>query len=125
MHGGLRRKKEREPRALCDLAHKMSLCAKTDIAFLSHLPHNKQMAELARDPKQIGNSIRRARKKLGLTQVALGDRAGLRQETISLIETGNSATRVDTLLSVLAALDLELQIAPRSKKTSRDIEGLL
>ena len=73
------------------------------------------MAELARSPKQIGTLIRRQRKKLGLTQGQLGERTGMRQETISLIETGNPASRLDTIQAILAALDLELQIAPRSR----------
>lgn len=73
------------------------------------------MSDLARDPGQIGNLIRRARKRQGLSQQALGDKVGLRQETVSLIENGNPATRLETLLAVLAALDLELQIAARSK----------
>jgi HTH-type transcriptional regulator/antitoxin HipB len=73
------------------------------------------MSDLARDPGQIGNLIRRARKRQGLSQQALGDKVGLRQETVSLIENGNPATRLETLLAVLAALDLELQIAVRSK----------
>jgi HTH-type transcriptional regulator/antitoxin HipB len=47
---------------------------------------------------------------------------GLRQETISLIETGSPSTRIETLLMVLAALDLEFQIAPRSKGSSENIE---
>ena len=73
------------------------------------------MADLARTPQQIGNLIRRARKKRGLSQTELADRSGLRQETISLIETGNPAARLETILAVLTALDLELQIEPRSK----------
>ena len=73
------------------------------------------MSDLARDPRQIGNLIRRARKRQGLSQKALGAKAGLRQETLSLIENGNPATKTETLLAVLAALDLELRIAPRSK----------
>jgi HTH-type transcriptional regulator/antitoxin HipB len=72
--------------------------------------------ELARDPKQIGNSIRRARKRLGMSQKALGDKAALRQETISLIENGNPSARMETLLAILSVLDLEFQIAPRSKR---------
>ena len=82
------------------------------------------MAELARTPAQIGNSIRRARKKRGLSQTRLGELGGWRQETISLIETGNPATRLDTILSVLAALDLELRIAPRSRGTAADLEEI-
>ncbi len=73
------------------------------------------MHDLARTPKQIGTTIRRNRKRLGMSQSELGDRVGLRQETISLIETGNPATRLDTMLSVLAALELEFQIAARSR----------
>lgn len=72
------------------------------------------MLDLARTPKQLGNAIRNARRALGWSQTELGLKAGLRQETISLIETGNAATRLDTLLAVLAALGLELRVAPRS-----------
>lgn len=82
------------------------------------------MADLARNPKQIGNLVRRARKSRGWSQTQLGDKAGLRQETISLIETGNPATKLDTILSVLAALDLEFRIASRSKGATTDIEDL-
>jgi HTH-type transcriptional regulator/antitoxin HipB len=82
------------------------------------------MGDLARDPKQIGNLIRGIRKKQGLSQMQLGEKAGLRQETISLIETGNPATTMETILSVLAALDLEFRITPRSKGTAADIEEI-
>ena len=73
------------------------------------------MNDPARDPKQIGNSIRRIRKKRAMSQKELGEKTGLRQETISLIENGNPATKIETLLSILSALDLEFQIASRSK----------
>ena len=72
------------------------------------------MTDLARTPKQIGNLVRRARRKRGLSQTQLGDEAGLRQETISLIETGNPAAKLETILAVLAALELEFRIMPRS-----------
>ncbi len=82
------------------------------------------MAKLARNPKQIGSIVQRNRKKMGWNQTQLGERAGLRQETISLIETGNPATRLETLLVVLAALDLEFQVMPRSKGKASDIEDI-
>lgn len=82
------------------------------------------MVELARDPRQIGNLIRRIRKKQGLSQTQLGEKAGLRQETISLIETGNPSTTMETILGVLAALDLEFRIEPRSKGRAADIEEI-
>ena len=80
------------------------------------------MKDLARDPRQVGNLVRRARKKQGLSQSQLGDKAGLRQETISLIETGHPAAKLQTILGILAALDLELRIVPRSKGQAADIE---
>lgn len=78
------------------------------------------MSDLARTPRQIGTIIRRNRKRLAWSQSELGERAGLRQETISLIENGNPAVRLDTLLAVLAALDLEFRIAARSRNASVD-----
>lgn len=80
--------------------------------------------ELARTPKQIGNLVRRTRKRLGLTQTQLGAIAGLRQETISLIETGNPAAKLETILTILAALDLEFRITSRSKGGGADIESI-
>ncbi|MEJ2644306.1 MAG: helix-turn-helix domain-containing protein [Gammaproteobacteria bacterium] len=82
------------------------------------------MTDLARTPKQIGNLVRRTRKKRGLSQTALGQRAGLRQETISLIETGNPAAKLETILAVLAALDLEFRIVARSKAEAADIADI-
>jgi len=75
------------------------------------------MSELARSPEQLGNSIRRARKKRAMSQSELGRKAGLRQETISLIENGNPAAKLETILAVLSALDLELRINERTKQT--------
>jgi HTH-type transcriptional regulator/antitoxin HipB len=82
------------------------------------------MSDLARTPQQIGNLIRRVRKKNDLSQTELASRAGVRQETISLIETGNPAAKLQTILAVLAALNLEFRITPRSKTTAADIEQI-
>lgn len=81
------------------------------------------MHDIARTPKQIGAHIRHHRKRQGLSQRELGDRAGLRQETISLIENGNAATRLDTMLTILAALELEFRICARGR--DHDIEALI
>ena len=72
------------------------------------------MQELARDPKQIGNLIRNARKHKALSQKELASMVGLRQENISMIENGYASTKLHNLLAVLAALDLELQVSVRS-----------
>jgi len=86
---------------------------------------NTKDTTVARSPKQIGNHIRRVRKQRALSQHALGKKSGLRQETISLVENGNPSARIETLLSILSALDLEFRIGPRSKnwdvKTESDL----
>jgi HTH-type transcriptional regulator/antitoxin HipB len=81
------------------------------------------METIARTPLQLGNSIRQRRCQLGLTQDKLAATIGMRQRTVSDVET-SAATRVDTLLRTLAALDLELVIRPRTKGSHRDIESL-
>lgn len=72
------------------------------------------MNELARDPRQVGNAIRAARKRKGWSQSKLANLSGLRQEQVSVIENGRASTKLQTLLAVLSALGLELQIAARA-----------
>jgi HTH-type transcriptional regulator / antitoxin HipB len=80
------------------------------------------METIARTPLQLGNSIRERRRKLGLSQERLAGRVGVRQRTVSDIETAGAA-RIDTLLRTLAALDLELLVRPRTKGSATDIEA--
>lgn len=82
------------------------------------------MNQIARTPKQIGDAIRRQRRKSGLNQTALGERTRLRQATISAVENGEPGTQIRTLCDVLAALDLEFVIRPRTKATPSDIEDI-
>jgi HTH-type transcriptional regulator/antitoxin HipB len=81
------------------------------------------METIARTPLQLGNYIRQRRRELGLTQEKLAAKVGVRQRTVSDIET-SAAARFDTVLRTLAALDLELVIRPRTKGSARDIERL-
>ncbi|GHG96190.1 helix-turn-helix domain-containing protein [Pseudodonghicola xiamenensis] len=82
------------------------------------------MDQIARSTKDIGNVLRNARKAQGLTQDELASRAGVWQRTISHIETNASGAKLDTLFDLLAALDLELHITPRSKLTPSDLEDI-
>lgn len=79
---------------------------------------------LARTPAQIGSIIRRARKQQRLSQTQLAEAAGLRQETISLLENGNPAARLETVLAVLASLDLELRVGNRTRSEPSAIEDI-
>ncbi len=79
---------------------------------------------LARTPQQIGTIIRNARKARGWSQRVLGEKAGIRQGTVSQIETGAPLARLDTILAVLAALDLQFQVTDRNRSADTSIEDL-
>ena len=82
------------------------------------------MNQLARDEKQIGSIIRRRRKHLKLSQSQLGEKSGVRQALVSIVESGNPATKIKTILSILSALDLEFQIQERSNADRLSIEDI-
>ena len=81
------------------------------------------MDQIARTSKQIGDAFRRRRRALGLTQTAVAQKANVRQATISAAEAGE-AQSLGILFDVLAALDLELVVRPRTKGSVDNIEDL-
>lgn len=82
------------------------------------------MDQIARTTKDLGNVLRNVRKARNLTQAELAARAGIWQRTVSNIETSASGAKVDTIFDLLAALDLELHIVPRSKMKPGDLEDI-
>ncbi|ARC88532.1 helix-turn-helix domain-containing protein [Rhodovulum sp. MB263] len=82
------------------------------------------MKQLARTPKDIGHAIREARKAKGFTQKDLAAKSGVWQETISKIENGVASTKLETLFDLFAALDLEIQVQPRSKGSQSGLEDI-
>lgn len=81
------------------------------------------MTTALRTQNQLGAELRRYRKKLNLTQDDLGRRISKRQATISSLESDGSGT-LETLFSVLSALDVELVLQPRSKGDHARIEDV-
>jgi HTH-type transcriptional regulator / antitoxin HipB len=82
------------------------------------------MSAFARSPKQLGLLVQRHRKHRGLSQTELAGIAGLRQEMLSKIENGQPGSRLSSIYAVLAALDLEMTIQPRTKSSPDDIADL-
>jgi HTH-type transcriptional regulator/antitoxin HipB len=80
------------------------------------------MDTIVRTPKQVGDAVRRTRRRRSLTQAELGDKVNMRQATVSKLEAGEAAMQLRVLMDALAALDLELVIRPRSKASIKDIE---
>jgi len=67
-------------------------------------------------PNELALRIMAQRKKLGLTQAEAADLVGLKQKTISAIENHPERVRVDTLLRVLSAINLDLQLIDKEDK---------
>jgi HTH-type transcriptional regulator / antitoxin HipB len=71
--------------------------------------------QIARNAKQLGAILRRARKLEGISQSDLGERIHMRQGTISRLETGAPDVQLHTVTEILYALKLELVVRPRTK----------
>ncbi|WP_411341386.1 helix-turn-helix transcriptional regulator [Sphingopyxis sp. J-6] len=73
------------------------------------------MNQMVRTAKQLGAYIQDARVRKGISQQQLAEMIGKHQKTISSIEQGSDGTKLETLLLVLAALELNMQISVRTK----------
>ncbi|WP_282950470.1 MULTISPECIES: helix-turn-helix domain-containing protein [unclassified Sphingopyxis] len=82
------------------------------------------MTQVARSPKQLGNLIQRARRQKGLTQTELAGLSGLRQELISKIEGGHDGTKLSSIYTLFAALELDLLVDSRSHGAAVEIEDI-
>ena len=76
------------------------------------------MPTVIRSTKILGVSLREARRKAGLTQTDLGLKTGLRQATISNLESGEGGT-LESLFKILMALELEIELGTRSSSQTR------
>lgn len=73
------------------------------------------MNQMVRSPEQLGALIHQARLQRSMSQKDLADLIGTYQKTISSIENGSPGAKLETMFSLLAALDLDLELVPRRK----------
>ena len=71
------------------------------------------MGKVIRSNKDLGAAIRLARKQQNLRQIDVAQKASVRQALVSDIENGATTAKLDTVMRVLAALDLYLSVVPR------------
>jgi len=79
------------------------------------------MNQLVRSAKQLGSLIHNERVRRGMSQQALADLTGTGQKTISHIENGKVGTRLETIFSLLATLELEMKLTARAKGAEKSI----
>jgi HTH-type transcriptional regulator/antitoxin HipB len=60
--------------------------------------------------REMGEALRTRRKKLGLTQQALAELAGVGVVLVIELEKGKSTVRLDRLMALLSALGLQLRL---------------
>lgn len=77
-----------------------------------------------RSSKELGHALRQSRLNGTMTQSDIANRSGTKQNAISRIEGGHMGRTMNLLFKVLALLDLEIVIRPRSKSSTDDIESL-
>jgi len=78
------------------------------------------MVNKIRTSGQLSPILKQLRKAKGWSQIELGKRIGLSQERISAIENHPERTSVDQLLTVLMALEAELQVGPRQSLSDKE-----
>lgn len=69
---------------------------------------------IAHTSKDVARILKDERKRLSKSQGTVATCAGVRQSTVSKVERDPDNTRLETLFSLLAALDLELEIKPKT-----------
>jgi HTH-type transcriptional regulator/antitoxin HipB len=77
---------------------------------------------LIHSPKELALFVINQRKNRKLSQAEVGKRVGLKQQTISEFERRPEGTKLNTLFSILSAVNLDIQISSKddsgSTKTS-------
>lgn len=73
---------------------------------------------LIRSPKELALLITNQRKKLKLSQAAVGKLAGLKQQTISDFEIKPESTKLGTLFHILSAINLDIKLLTKDNPTS-------
>lgn len=74
------------------------------------------MSDLVRSPRMAGDVVRKARLAAGWSQAELAARMRVRQATVSKLEAGEPATRMEVFFDAMSALGLELVAARRGSK---------
>ena len=64
--------------------------------------------------KDLGETVRRARRERGLTQIALAERANVARGAVQKLESGRGTVTLPTVLKVMQTLSLDLVVSPRS-----------
>ena len=86
----------------------MCFCLAVSILFLIFAANSQLIVIM--DTKEIGTIIKERRKHLGVNQQTLADLAGVGLNTLVAIERGEGNPQLNTLLTILDTLGLQMDI---------------
>ncbi len=69
----------------------------------------------------LGRAVHDARRARGWTQGDLATRAGVSQPTVSNFERGVGDASLSTVWKLLAALERDLEVTPRARRSAVDV----
>lgn len=70
--------------------------------------------------KILGQAIKAFRERKGLTQRELAILVGVKQSTVSNIETASGDVRLSTLFRLMSALEADMTFSERKKHSNQD-----
>ena len=73
--------------------------------------------------KQLSACLKDARLSQKLAQGKVAGKVGIRQDTVSSFELNPESTKLETLFKILAALELSLDIRPRTDPAENATPG--
>lgn len=73
--------------------------------------------------KQLSTCLKDARLSQKLSQGKVAGKVGIRQDTVSSFELNPESTKLETLFKILAALELSLDIRPRTDPAENATPG--
>lgn len=76
------------------------------------------MNQILSIPEQLGPLIQAGRKSAGLSQTELALRLGIGQSRVSAMELDPGSIRVDQLMTIFAALNLELSVQAKASASN-------
>jgi transcriptional regulator with XRE-family HTH domain len=72
-------------------------------------------------PQEFGSVVRERRHELRLSQQATAERAGVNRSWLSAVEKGHLRAELGKLLRLVRALDLVVDLTPRSNRPAAEL----
>lgn len=82
------------------------------------------MQKTARSSRDLGHILKQHRLAKEMSQSDVAEQTNATQISVSRIESGNVGQKMAQIFKILAYLDLEIEIKPRQKTSSRDVADM-